>query len=355
MKDDPKSKVEGGSMKDVLKARGGCGRITGHPSTFVLHPLKVAGALWLALVAGPAFAQEYPSRPIRIVVPQSPGASTDLTARMIAQKLNEAFKQPVIVDNRPGSSGIAGSEMVARAAPDGYTLMVVASSFSINPALGRKLPYDAIRDFTTVSQLSKFPNMLAAHPSTLVKTLQDVIALAKAKPGQLTYASAGVATGTHMTAELLKYMTGIDLLHVPYKGGGPAMTAAMGGQTQLVISTTVGMLPHVRSGKLKAVALTSAKRSPAAPEIPTFAESGVPGYEHEPWNGMFAPAGIRRPVLAKINAEVVRSMHSPEMKKVFEQEGADVVASKPEEFGAVLKAEIAKWTKVAKAAGIKAE
>ena len=317
------------------------------PSAFLL----AAAALLSAAVAG----QEYPTRPIRVIVPQSPGASTDLTARLIAQKLNDAFKQPVIVDNRPGSSGIAGSETVARAAPDGYTLMVVASSFSINPALGRKLPYDSIRDFTTVSQLSKFPNMLAAHPSAPVKTLQDVIALAKAKPGQLTYASAGVATGTHMTAELLKYMTGIDLLHVPYKGGGPAMTAAMGGQTQLVIGTTVGMLPHVRSGKLKAIALTSARRSPAAPEIPTFAESGVPGYEHEPWNGMFAPAGMAKPVLAKINGEVVRSLHSPEMKKIFEQEGADVVASKPEEFAAVLKAEIAKWTKVAKAAGIKPE
>jgi tripartite-type tricarboxylate transporter receptor subunit TctC len=269
--------------------------------------------------------------------------------------LNEVLKQPVIVDNRPGSSGIAGTEMVARATPDGYTLMVVASSFSINPALGRKLPYDSIRDFTTVTQLSKFPNMLVAHPSTPVKTLQDVITLARAKPGQVTYASAGVATGTHMTAELLRYMTRIDLLHVPYKGGGPALTAAMGGQTQLLIGTSVGLLPHIRSGKLKAIAVTSAKRSAAAPEVPTFAESGVPGYEHEPWNGMFGPAGIPKPVLAKINAEVVRVLNAPEARKVLEGDGADVVGSTPEQFGAVLKAEIAKWTKVAKAAGIKAE
>ena len=297
----------------------------------------------------------YPSRPIRIIVPQSPGASTDLTARLIAQKLNETFRQPVVVDNRPGSSGIAGSEMVARAAPDGYTLMVVASSFSINPALGRKLPYDSIHDFTTVAQLSKFPNMLAAHPSAPVKTLHDVIALAKAKPGQLAYASAGVATGTHMTAELLQYMTGIKLLHVPYKGGGPAMAATMGGETQLVISTSVGLLPHIRSGKLKAIAITSARRSAAAPEIPTFAESGVPGYEHEPWNGMFAPARLARPVLATLNAEVARILHTPEMKKVFEHEGAEAVGSTPEAFAATLKAEIAKWTKVAKAAGIKPE
>src|SRR5262245_48925305 len=202
-------------------------------SQYGVHPFAIL--LLCVLAAGAASAQQYPARPVRIIVPQSPGASTDITARLVAQGLNEAFKQPVIVDNRPGSSGIAGTEMVARAAPDGYTLMVVASSFSINPALDRKLPYDSIRDFTTVTQLSKFPNMLAAHPSAPVKTLQDVIALAKAKPGQITYASAGVATGTHMTAELLKYMTGIDLLHVPYKGGGPAMTAAMGGQTQLLV------------------------------------------------------------------------------------------------------------------------
>jgi tripartite-type tricarboxylate transporter receptor subunit TctC len=317
-----------------------------HPSSFILG---------CAIAASVAVAQPYPSRPVRIIVPQSPGASTDITARLVAQGLNEAFKQPVIVDNRPGSSGIAGTELVARAAPDGYTLMVVASSFSINPALDRKLPYDSIRDFTTVTQLSKFPNMLAAHPSTPVKTLQDVIALAKAKPGQVTYASAGVATGTHMTAELLRYMTKIDLLHVPYKGGGPAMTAAMGGQTQLLVATSVGLLPHVRAGKLRAIAVTSAKRSAAAPEIPTVAESGVPGYEHEPWNGMFGPAGIPKAILARVNADVVRVLNSPEARKVLEGDGADVVGNTPEQFGAVLKAEIAKWTKVVKAAGIKAE
>jgi len=316
-----------------------------------LAVLAAACAPLVTVAADPA----YPVRPIRIIVPQSPGASTDLTARLVAQGLHEAFKQPVIVDNRPGSSGIAGTELVARAAPDGYTLMVVASSFSINPALGRKLPYDAIRDFTTVSQLSKFPNMLAANPSAPVKTLQDVIALAKAKPGQLNYASAGVATGTHMTMELLKYMTGINLLHVPYKGGSPAVTATMGGQTQLVIGTSVGVLPHVRAGKLRGIAITSAKRSAGAPDIPTFAESGVPGYEHEPWNGMFGPARIPKPVLAKVSSEVARILQTPEVKKVYDRDGADIVGSTPEQFSAVLKAEIAKWTKVAKAAGIKVE
>jgi len=315
----------------------------------------IAAALLLESAAAPAADPPYPARPIRIIVPQSPGASTDLTARLIAQGLNEAFKQPVIVDNRPGSSGIAGAELVARSAPDGYTLMVIASSFSINPALGRKLPYDPIRDFATVSQLTKFPNLLAANPSAPLKSLQDVIAQAKAKPGQLSYASAGVATGTHMTMALLQYMTGIDLLHVPYKGGGPAMTATMGGQTPLVIGTSVGVLPHVRSGKLRGLAVTSARRSASAPEIPTFAESGVPGYEHEPWNGMFGPARLSKPVLAKVNAEVARILQSPDVKKVFDRDGADIVGSTPEQFSAVVKAEIAKWTKVAKAAGIKAE
>lgn len=302
-----------------------------------------------------AAVRHYPAKPVRIIVPQSPGASTDLTARLVAQKLSEAFKQPVVVDNRPGGSGITGAELVARATPDGYTLMVVASSFSINPAIQPKLPYDPIRDFTPVSQLSKFPNMLAAHPSVPVKTLQDVIALAKAKPGQLNYASAGSGTGTHMSAELLKQMTRIDIVHIPYRGGGPAAIAAMGGQTQLIIGTSVGLLPHVRAGKLKAIALTSARRSPAAPDIPTFAESGVPGYEHEPWNGMFGPARIPKPLLARINGEVVRILHAPDVTKVFEHEGADVVGSTPEQYGAFLRAEIAKWTKVAKAAGIKPE
>ena len=300
-------------------------------------------------------AQEYPSRPIRILVPQSPGASTDLTARVLAHRLNEAWKQAVVVDNRPGAGGITGTETVARAAPDGYTLMVVASSFSINPALHPKLPYDAIRDFTAIAQLSKFPNMMAAHPSAPVKTLQDVIALAKAKPGFLNYASAGSGTGTHMSAELLKQMTGIDIVHIPYKGGGPAMVATMGGQTQLIIGTSVGLLPHVRSGKLKAIGITSAKRSAAAPEIPTFAESGAPGYEHEPWNGLFGPAKMPRAVVTKVNGEVARLLRTPDVRKVFEHEGADPVGNTPEEFAAVLKSEIAKWTKVVKTAGIKPE
>ena len=313
--------------------------------------------LGMAVCCAPVFAQTdataYPSRPIRIVVPQSPGASTDLTARLIAARLTEIFKQTVIVDNRPGAGTISGTEIVTKAAPDGHTLLVVASSLTISPSLYTKLPYDPVRDFTPVTQLSKFPNLLAAHPSFAAKTLNDVITLAKAKPGTINYASAGTGTGTHMSAELLKQMTGIDIVQIPYKGGGPAAIAAIGGQTQLIIGTTVGLLPHVRSGKLKAIAVTSPKRSAVAPEIATFAESGAPGYEHEPWNGLLAPAKTPAGIIAKLNAEVVRLLAAPEVKKIFANEGAEAVGNSPEAFAAIVKSETAKWAKVIKTAGIK--
>jgi tripartite-type tricarboxylate transporter receptor subunit TctC len=312
--------------------------------------------LGAASCGAPAWAQtdvaSYPSRPIRIVVPQSPGGSTDLTARLVAQRLTEAFKQTAVVDNRPGAGSTSGTEIVVRATPDGHTLLVVASSLTINPALYTKLSYDAIRDFAPVTQLSRFPNLLAAHPSVAVKTLNDLIALAKAKPGQINYASAGTGTGTHMSAELLKQMTGIDIVQIPFKGGGPAAIAAIGGQTQLIIGTSVGTLPFVRSGKLRAIAVTSAKRSPTAPEIPAIAES-VPGYEHEPWNGLLAPAKTPAPIIAKLNAEVVRMLAAPEVKKIFANEGGEAVGNSPEAFSAIVKSETAKWAKVVKTAGIK--
>ena len=314
------------------------------------------GAALLAAAACHALAAatpDYPSRPIRLVVPQSPGASTDLTARLIAQKMNEAFKQTVVVDNRPGASTVSGTEIVARAAPDGYTLLVVASSITINPSCYQKLPYDPVRDFTPVTQLSKFPNLLGAHPSVAAKGLQDALALIKAKPGQLNYASAGTGTGSHMSMELLKQMTGIEIAHIPYKGGGPAIIAAIGGQTQFILGTTVGLLPHTRSGKLRALAVTSARRSAAAPEIPTFAESGVPGYEHEPWNGLFAAAKTPKPIIVLLNAEVARILQTPEVRKIFANEGADAVGNSPAEFASIVKAEFEKWAKVIKAAGIK--
>ncbi len=300
-------------------------------------------------------AQTYPSRPLRIIVPQSPGASTDLTARLVAQRLSDVFKQPVVVDNRPGAGTIIGTELVVRATPDGHTLLIVAAGITVNPSIYKRMPYDTERDLAPVTQLTRFPNLLAAHPSFAAKSLQDLLALAKARPGTINYASAGLASGTHMSMELLKTMTGIDLVHIPYTGGGPAVTAAIGGQVQLNIGTTVGVLPHVRSGKLRAIAVTTAKRSPAAPEIPTIAESGVPGYDHGPWNGMFAPAKTPPAVIAKIHAEVARVLQAPEVRKVFANEGVESVASTPQEFAAVIREELAMWPKVVKAAGIKTE
>ena len=320
---------------------------------------KVARVAALFMMSFAAMAQtnvgSYPARPIRIIVPQSPGASTDLTARLVAQHLSDAFKQPVVVDNRPGAGTIIGTELVVRSAPDGHTLMVVASGITVNPSVYKRMPYDIERDLAPVTQLTRFSNLLAAHPTFTAKTLQDVLALARAKPGTINYASAGLASGTHMSMELLKTMTGIDLVHIPYTGGGPAVTAAIGGQVQLNIGTTVGVLPHVRSGRLRAIAVTTAARTPAAPEIPTFAESGVPGYDHGPWNGLFAPAKTPPALIAKIHAEVARALQAPEIRKIFANEGVDAVANKPEEFAAIIREELARWPKVVKAAGIKAE
>lgn len=321
--------------------------------------LILASLLAVALPAAVAVAQSsvpnYPNKPIRIVVPQSAGGSTDLTARLIAQKLSGALGQTVIVDNRPGAGSILGTDLVAKATPDGYTLLVVASSITINPSLHKNLPFDPIRDLAPVTQLSAFPNMLVVHPSFPVKTVRDLIALAKSKPGQINYGSSGTGTGTHLSAELFKYMTGVDMVHVPYKGGGPAVIALISGQVQLNFATIPSVLPHVRSGKLRAVAVTTIKRSPAAPQVPTIAESGVPGYDHGPWNGMLAPAKTPKAIIARLNTEVARIVHLPEAAGVLIHDGAEPVGNTSEEFAAVIRTETAKWAKVIKAAGIKAD
>jgi tripartite-type tricarboxylate transporter receptor subunit TctC len=316
--------------------------------------IAAAAALFSASVYAQTAAQ-YPTKPIRIVVPQSAGASTDLTARLIAQKLNGVLGQSVIVDNRPGAGSIIGTDLVAKAAPDGYTLLVVASSITLNPTLYKDLPFDPVRDLAPITQLSSFPNMLVVYPAVSVKTVKDLIALAKSKPGALNYGSSGTATGTHLSAELFKYMTGVDMVHVPYKGGGPGIQALLGGQVQLYFATIVSVLPHVRGGKLRAVAVTTAMRSPAAPDVPTIAESGVPGYDHGPWNGFLAPARTPRAIIVRLNEEVARIIHAPETKAVFTNEGAEPVGNKPEEFAAIIKNETAKWAKVIRAAGIKAD
>lgn len=320
---------------------------------------RCALTLLLMLVAAAAAAAQpaanYPNKPIRIIVPQSAGGSTDLTARLVAQKLADALGQTVVVDNRPGAGSIIGTDIVAKALPDGYTLLVVASSITLNPSLHKKLPFDPIRDLAPITQLSAFPNMLVVHPTVPVKSVQELIAFAKSRPGQINYGSSGAGTGTHLSAELFKSMTGVDMVHVPYKGGGPAVVALLGGQVQLNFATIPSVLPHVRTGKLRAVAVTTLKRSPAAPEVPTIAESGVPGYDHGPWNGMLAPAKTPKAIIARLNAEVARIVHMPEAKAVLVHEGAEPVGNTPEEFAAVIRTETVKWAKVIKTAGIKPE
>ena len=316
--------------------------------------LLAAGCACVAVAHGQS-KDTWPGRPVRIVVPQTPGASTDLTARLIAQKLSPVLGQPVIVENRPGAGSIVGTELVAKATPDGHTLLVVASSITLNPIIHKNLPFDPQRDLTPITQLSSFPNMLVVNPTLPVKTVQDLIALAKSKPGALNYGSAGTATGTHLSAELFKYMTGTDMVHVPYKGGGAAMPALLGGQVQLMFSTTVTALPHVRAGKLRAIAVTSGKRWPSLPDIPSIAESGVPGYDHTPWNGFLAPAKTPRNVITRLNEEAAKILHMPDTRSLFTGEGAEPVGNKPEEFAAIIKSETAKWTKVVKAAGIQAD
>ena len=307
-----------------------------------------------ALVPAVAHAAQgtYPERPIRIIVPQGAGGSTDLTARVVGERLGQVFKQTVVVDNRPGAGSIHGTDLVVKAPPNGYTFLVVGSSVSLNPLLHKNLPFDPHRDLAPVTQLSFFSNLLVTHPSVPAKTVQELIALAKAKPGYLSYASSGMATGPHLSAELFRYLTGIDIVHVPYKGAAPANIAVLAGDVHLVFASTVALLPHVQSGKLRGLAVTTSRRSAVAPDIPTIAESGVPQYEHNDWNGMFAPAKTPSAVIAQVNAEVVKIVRAPDVSAFFLQRGAETVGSSPQEFTMFIRNYTPKWEKVIRAAGI---
>lgn len=300
-------------------------------------------------------AQSYPSKPIRFIVPQSAGGSTDLVARVVTQRLDTALKQPIVVDNRAGAGSINGTELVANAPADGYTLLAVAASFTITPSLRKKLPFDPVRDFAPISQIAVLPHVLVLHPSVQAKTVKELIALAKAKPGELNCATSGVGTSTHLAAEQFMYMTGTKMLTVPYKGGAPGTIALVGGQVQAYFATISTALPHINAGKLRALAVTSAKRSSVAPDLPTIAEAGVTGYEHSSWVGVLAPAKTPRPVIDKLHGEIVKIVQSPEVKALFLRDGLESVGNSPKEFDAIIKAEIAKWQKLVKAADIPVE
>ena len=317
--------------------------------------IAMAAAMTAPFFCTDTLAQNYPTRPIRIVVPQSAGGSTDLVARVVTQKLDDALKQPIVVDNRPGAGSINGTDLVAKAQPDGYTLLAVAASFTITPSLRLKLPFDPVRDFAPVSQLAILPHVLVVHPSVQAKSVKELIALAKARPGELNCASSGVGTSTHLAAEQFMHMTGTRMLVVPYKGGAPGTTALLGGQVQAYFATISTALPHIKSGKLRALAVTSAKRSSVAPELPTVAEAGVTGYEHSSWVGMLAPAKTPRPVIEKLHGEIVRIVQAPDVKALFLRDGLEAVGNSPREFDAIIRSEVAKWQKLVKAAGIPVE
>jgi tripartite-type tricarboxylate transporter receptor subunit TctC len=318
----------------------------------ILRMMTVAA---LALFAVSAVAADrYPARPIRIVVTYVPGGNTDVAARLVAPHLTERLGQQVIIDNRGGAGGVVGTEIVARAAPDGYTLLFGTSAgLSINPQLQPKLPYHVERDFAPVSLILVNPQLLVASNGLPAKTVAEFLKLARAQPGRINYASVGVGSPGHLAMELMKIMAGIDIVHVPYKGSAPAVLDLIGGSVSVLFSSVPVMLQHVKAGRLKALAVGSATRSPAAPEIPTVAEAGVPGFEYTVWYGLLAPSGTPRAIVARLNEAVVKSLRAPQLDQQFRTQGSEPRPTTPEEAVKFMKAEHARWARVVKATGIK--
>jgi tripartite-type tricarboxylate transporter receptor subunit TctC len=315
------------------------------------------GVLALAALAlsGVALAQGYPARQLRFVVGFSPGGGTDVVARLIAEHLTAVLKQHVFVDNRPGAASNIAAELVAGAPADGYTIFMGTISTSTNRTLYRRLKYDALKDFAPVTQVLSTPFLLAVHPSLPPRTVKEFIAFAKARPGELNYGSAGSGSGSHLFAEMFRGMTGLDYVHVPYKGAGPATTALLSGETMFKFDNIVTTLPAARSGRLRALAVTTLTRSSAAPEIPTISESGVPGYEANAWFGVFAPAGTPPEIVGRLNGEIVKILRQPQVRDKLLSVGGEPVGSTPEEFGRFFKGEVEKWAKVIRAANLQIE
>lgn len=312
------------------------------------------GAAVLAATSSFALAQTYPVKPVRIINPFVPGGAIDLVARTVAKHMSGDLGQQVIVENRPGAGGGIGIELAAKAPADGYTLLAVQSSLTINPTLQKKVPYDPVRDFAPISKMSSYMFYAVAHPSLPARSVKQLIALAKQKPGQIDYASVGMGSGTHMAGELFNYMAHVKLAHVPYKGSGQVLPDLLGGQIALHFGSPA-FVPHAKSGKLVALGVTGAQRSPALPDVPTFAESGLPGYEVTAWNALFAPAGTPPAIVERLNGLVVQAMNQPETKALMDKQGIEASTSTPAELGALVKVELAKWAKVIKAAGIQPE
>jgi tripartite-type tricarboxylate transporter receptor subunit TctC len=316
--------------------------------------MKAAVAFLLFLFCGIAQGQ-YPSRPIRLIVPFPPGGSNDIVARMVAAQLGERLGQQVVVDNRGGAGGVLGTDLAAKSPPDGATLLLISVAYAFGPALYKSLPYDPERAFAPVGILGSGAAALTVHPSLPANTVQELIALAKAKPGALNYASAGVGSLQHLACALFMIQAGIDVVHVPYKGGGPAMADVIAGQAQIVMPSLIQVVPHIKSGRLRVLGTSGTRRSAVLPDVPTIAESGVPGYEAHNWWGILAPAGTPAPVIEKLHKDLTSVLSSRETEKRFETEGAEVVRMTPAEFGRFISAELVKWSRVAREVGIRAE
>jgi len=299
-----------------------------------------------------ALAQKYPVRPIRLVVASSPGGASDILARLLAQKLGEELGQQVVVDNRGGASGVIGTDIVAKAAPDGYTLLIIQPSLTINPSMIKKLPYDAVRDFAPVSCVADAVQVMTVNSGLAAGSVKDLIALAKSKPGQLTFGSPGIGTSPHMTAELFKQTAGVDMPQVVFKGSGPAFISLISGEISAAVSTALSAMPHVKSGRLRPLAVTASKRIPILPDVPTFVESGLPTFVVTQWFGILAPAGTPRPVVDSLYQALTRGAASPDFVERMSAQGVQVVNRRPEEFAKLIRTEIAQWAKVVKAAGI---
>jgi tripartite-type tricarboxylate transporter receptor subunit TctC len=320
--------------------------------------LNLIGAgLVLTCAAMTAHAQGYPAagKPIRIVVPTSPSGGNDIMARIVAQKLGDRMKHPFLVENKAGANGAIGADYVAKASPDGYTILFgYIATHGINPALS-KLPYDAVKDFAPIAQISEAQGVLVTHPSVPVKNVKELIALAKSKPGALNYASAGNGTAPHMSGELFKLMTGVEMTHVPYKGSAPGVMDTLAGQTQVMFPSLVAAAQHIKNGKLHGLAVTGKRRSPLFPSLPTIDESGVPGFEITQWYGFFAPAKTPKDIVDKLNHEIAAVMKDPDTEKKFAEQGADVAVGTPEAFGKLVQSEIVKWGKLIQSAKITAD
>ncbi len=318
-------------------------------ATYMLAAILTAGAI-------PAIAQQYPAKPIRIVVPFPAGGNADIFARAFAQKLGDAWKQTPIIDNRAGAAGIIGTQFVAKSPADGYTLLFgTTGTHTTNPAVYAKLPYDPVKDFAPISNFADSPFLLVVHPSVPANTLKGLITLAKSRPGQLDYASFGTGSSAHLAGEMLRTMAGINVVHVAYKGGPPAVNDLVGGHVSIMFNSLPAVLPLVKSDRLRALAVASAKRAPTLPELPTFAEAGLAGFEAGSWYGLFAPAGTPRDAITRLHAETVRMLALPEIKQKLANEGAEAIGNSPEEFAAYLRKESESYAKAVKVSGAKAE